>query len=282
MFREVNQYRERLERWPVQARDALQEVLERRTWMGLPHPSTEPVLYAAWTILLLSPLLGLVGVHNPFLLGPGRESIGDVTFFSACGSIGTEAHITGAKMTRTHGAEPIEDRARDIEVATRIAAGDYVALAELYERHKDAIFTVAYRLLDREAAADVVQDVFLLVSERAGSFRGDAPLGAWIRRIAVNLALRQLRRERWLLRFRIRWIPPKPVGPALTEAIDLDRAIAQLPESLRAPFVLHVIEGYSHAETSELLGTSEAACRQRVHRARARLASVLADQADPR
>ncbi len=42
LFREVNQY---LERWPVQAGDALQEVLERRMWMGLPHPSTEPVVY---------------------------------------------------------------------------------------------------------------------------------------------------------------------------------------------------------------------------------------------
>jgi RNA polymerase sigma-70 factor (ECF subfamily) len=155
---------------------------------------------------------------------------------------------------------------------------DRAALAEVYDEHKDMIFTAVYRLVGDVAAADVTHDAFLLAFERAASFRGDALLGAWIRRIAVNLALRSLRQERWLDRFRGRWISAPLTGPSPTEAIDLDRAIARLPESLRAPFVLHAIEGYSHAEISSLLSVSEAACRQRLHRARARLASVLSDE----
>lgn len=179
-------------------------------------------------------------------------------------------------MTLTSEAGPIEHRGSDVELARRMAAGERTALAEAYDAHRDQVFTAAHRLVDRSAAADVVQDAFLLAFERAASYRGDAPLGAWIRRIAINVALGELRRARWLDRFRSRPAePPQPARPVSAEAIDLDRAIAALPETLRTVFVLHAVEGYSHEEIAGMLGIGEAACRQRLHRARTRLAARL-------
>lgn len=168
-------------------------------------------------------------------------------------------------------------RPPDLALAERMAAGDRAAFAEVYTAHRDAVFTAAYRLVGH-AAADVTHDAFVQAFERAATYRGEAPLGGWIRRIAINLALKRLRRDRWLSRWTDRWAAPRLARPTTADAIDLDRAIMALPATLRTPFVLHVVEGYPHAEIAERLGIGEAACRQRVHRARARLARALSEE----
>lgn len=165
----------------------------------------------------------------------------------------------------------------DAGVALRLAAGDRSALDETYRRHRDRVFTCVYRLVaDAGTAADLTHDAFLRAFERSSQYRGEAGLGTWICRIATNLALRHLRRERWMLRFgadRVwRAVPAEPTPAA---AIDLDRALLRLPSSLRAALVLVALEGYSHADAAAALGISEAACRQRVHRARGALAAEL-------
>lgn len=167
--------------------------------------------------------------------------------------------------------------ADDAGVALRLAAGDRAALDETYRRHRDRVFTTVYRLVaDAGTAADLTHDAFLRAFERSAQYRGEAQLGTWICRIAANLALKHLRRERWMLRFGAerlwRAVPAEPT-PAV--AIDLDRALLRLPASLRAALVLVALEGYSHADAAAALGISEAACRQRVHRARGVLAAEL-------
>ncbi|HEX2079944.1 MAG TPA: RNA polymerase sigma factor [Longimicrobium sp.] len=165
----------------------------------------------------------------------------------------------------------------DAEIARRMAAGDRAALEEAYRRHRDRVFSTAYRLMaDAGSAADLTHDAFVRAFERAAQYRGEAALGTWISRIALNLGLRQLRRERWLLRFAAeRAWRAVPAEPAPAAAIDLDRALLRLPAALRTALVLVTLEGYPHAEAAAALGISEAACRQRVHRARAALAAEL-------
>lgn len=165
----------------------------------------------------------------------------------------------------------------DAEMARRLVAGDRAALDEVYRRHRDRVFTGVYRLVaDAGTAADLTHDAFLRAFERSAQYRGEAGLGTWISRIATNLALRHLRRDRWLLRFAAERVwRAQPAEPTPAAAIDLDRALLRLSASLRAPLVLVALQGYSHAEAAAALGISEAACRQRVHRARGALAADL-------
>ena len=163
------------------------------------------------------------------------------------------------------------------ELVARLRRGQREAQGEAYLRYRDRVFSVVYRIVGRRAvAAELTHDAFLRAFERAAEFRGDCAFGTWVTRIATNLALGHLRRERWL-RFALPEDVPEPVRPVSSAALDLDRAILALPDALRTVFVLHAVEGHSYAEVAVLLDISEAACRQRLHRARARLAAALTE-----
>jgi RNA polymerase sigma-70 factor, ECF subfamily len=165
-------------------------------------------------------------------------------------------------------------RERDVGLARRMAAGDRSALGEAYAAWSHRVHTVVSRIAGCDAP-DVTHDAFMQAFERAADFRGDGPLRAWIERIGVRLALRSLRRQHLLDRFTARFHVPVPAEPAPAEAAELDRAIRALPETLRAVFVLHAVEGYPHDEVALLVGISEAASRQRLRRARSLLAARL-------
>ena len=79
----------------------------------------------------------------------------------------------------------------------RARAGERAALEQLCRRFERPVFTLALRLTgNRDEAEDVLQDTMLKALGKLGEFRGDAPFWGWIRRIAVNEALMQLRRRR--------------------------------------------------------------------------------------
>jgi RNA polymerase sigma-70 factor (ECF subfamily) len=59
--------------------------------------------------------------------------------------------------------------------------------------------------------------------------------------------------------------------------MDLERALAKLPEGCRAAFVLHDIEGLEHREVGEILGVAEGTSKSQVHKARLRLRALLAE-----
>src|SRR5579863_7828688 len=85
-------------------------------------------------------------------------------------------------------ADQVLDRARE---------GDRVSQAELFAAYGRAVFGLARRMLGRpEAAEDVLQDTFVEVLKGLKDFRGEAPVGMWIRRIAVNKCL-MLMRSHW-------------------------------------------------------------------------------------
>lgn len=78
----------------------------------------------------------------------------------------------------------------DIELAGRVLAGDELAFAELFHAHRNEVFRVARAVTgSREAALDVVQDVFLKVHQRLGSWRRHASLRTWLVRITISCAV---------------------------------------------------------------------------------------------
>jgi len=104
---------------------------------------------------------------------------------------------------------------QDHELIERIKAGDSQAFKNLYERHKDLVVNLCYRLVfNKEVAEDITQDVFLKIYKSAKSFRHRSKLSTWIYRITVNLCLNHFRKEKQFNWF----LPDNPVKQANMEA----------------------------------------------------------------
>ena len=118
------------------------------------------------------------------------------------------------------------------------------------------IFTLARRMLVSSALAeDVLQETFVEVLCNIGRFRGEAEIGTWIKRIAINKCLMHVRSS-WVSRR----APAceEPVGEergALDDQMALERALDRVPDMARAVVWLHDVEGYTHAEIGEIDGS---------------------------
>lgn len=162
----------------------------------------------------------------------------------------------------------------------RAQAGDHEAYRALYEAYLPRIHGLAYRMCgDADLADDLVQAAFVRVYGSLTSYRGDAPLGAWLHRVAVSVILNGLRAER---RRRTRELPleharaSEPAAAARPElALALERAMDTLSEEARMVVILHDVEGYSHDEIAGMMGIRAGASRVRLVRARARLKDAL-------
>ena len=168
------------------------------------------------------------------------------------------------------------------DVIRRAQAGDMDAFELLYREHSPRVFALCLRLCGgmRAEASDLMQDVFIRAWRGLGSFRGDSAFSSWLHRLTVNAMLEAARSEK---RRTARVLPmedPGTVGAlALSESpdlqMDLERAIARLPEGARAAFVLHEIEGYKHEEIAAQLGIATGTVKAQLHRARRLLIQAL-------
>lgn len=156
------------------------------------------------------------------------------------------------------------------ELVDRVRAGEPAALAELYSSYATPMLAVAYRLLGAIAdAEDVLHDVFLGLPEAMRHYDERGALGAWLSRITTRVALSRLRRDRDKREISLADVPEpaRSDAGAIDDLSAVQRAIDQLPDTLRTVFVLREIEGYSHAEIAALLEISTAASEVRLHRA---------------
>ena len=165
----------------------------------------------------------------------------------------------------------------DPVVLARARRGDGAAMAAIYAQYQRACFNLALRVLGEVAAAeDVVQDVFVRLFDNVRSFRGDAPFGAWLRRLVANATVDELRRRQWLL-LDPEALPEPVASPALTglaeEQIEAWQMLMRLSPRARAVLVLHEVEGYTHRELAELFGQSESYSKSILARAIRRLQS---------
>ena len=159
------------------------------------------------------------------------------------------------------------------EDVRRASAGDVEAFERLYRRHVPRIHGLTRRMLGEDLADEVTQDVFVRAWKKLDTFRGDAAFGTWLHRVAVNLVLA---RRKELGRRRDRFVADGEAAlqrearavPRPTTRIELDAALARLPEGARQVFVLHDVEGYRHREIAELLGVTTGTTKAQLHRAR--------------
>ncbi|GAA0712337.1 RNA polymerase sigma factor [Dokdonella soli] len=156
----------------------------------------------------------------------------------------------------------------------RARRGEMAAYAAIYERFGGACYNLALRVLGEPAAAeDIVQEVFLKMFGSLRGFRGDAPFGAWLKRMTANATIDAVRAGQ-----RFREDDPDALFesmPALAADAE-DRADAwsllmRLPQRARAVVILHEVEGYTHKELAELFGQTESYSKSILARALKRL-----------
>ncbi|MCX6361092.1 MAG: sigma-70 family RNA polymerase sigma factor [Armatimonadetes bacterium] len=179
-------------------------------------------------------------------------------------------------MTRTDSAD-IDPDQRLVELVLR---GDMDAFDRLVERHHVFVYNIVHGVVgNADDAADVAQEVFLLVLRKLSSFRRGSRFATWLYRVAVNRALdraRTLSRRRWVpFAAETLNIVDPAMGPeaAATQQSDADRvqaAMAEIAPNHRDVLVLKYFQDMSIEEISEVLGCSHDAAKVRLHRARLR------------
>ena len=173
----------------------------------------------------------------------------------------------------------------DPAIVRRASRGDAKAHEILYRAFSAPVYSVCLRFTRVPAQAeDLTQETFMEVIRSITQFRGDAPVGIWIRRIAVSKALMFLR-SAWHKRgqsldddweemtFETR---PAAVGShQQDQAMDLDAALGNLPPVSRAVVWLHDVEGFTHKEIAGLMGKTESFSKSQLSRAYQRLRPML-------
>lgn len=154
--------------------------------------------------------------------------------------------------------------------------GDSSARKQLYELYAPAMLSVCIRYVnDRETARDLLQDGFIKIFTKIGTYSGSGSLGGWVRRIFVTTALEYLRHKDALkMSINIDEYDNNYTGnfdvPILDQlsADELMGCITQLPDGFRTVFNLFAIEGYTHSEIAEMLNIKESTSRSQFVRAK--------------
>jgi len=173
------------------------------------------------------------------------------------------------------------DERPTVEQARR---GDERAWRELYERHVELVFRLAYRVVgDRDAALDVVQETYVKASVAIARFRGDSSFRGWIASIALNEARSWLRKRGRERQIALDAIPEPEARERGAEDVvaDADMAaralefIATLPDQQRDAVLLRTTEGLSYREIAAAVGSSEGSVRVSYHHGMTKLREYM-------
>jgi RNA polymerase sigma-70 factor (ECF subfamily) len=176
----------------------------------------------------------------------------------------------------------VHAEATDADFVARSQAGDADAFEALYRRHAPRIYTLACRMAgSAEDGEDLLQEIFLQAYRKLESFKGEAALGTWLYRLALNHCLDYVRSRRAKMNKLTETLDAdatyEPRAPRETPIarLDLERAIERLPDGCREAFVLHDVEGFGHKEIADLLEIAEGTSKSQVFKARAKLRAWL-------
>ena len=178
----------------------------------------------------------------------------------------------------------------DPGIIKRAARGDIRAHEIIYRSFSAPVYSICLRFTKAPAnAEDLVQETFIEIMRSIARFRGEAALGSWIRRIAVTKSLMFLR-SAWTKRGQSLadgWddtTAGEPVSHGISshpdDAMDLDAALANLPDVSRTIVWLHDVEGYTHKEIAGLMGKTESFSKSQLSRAYQRLRPMLGVETD--
>ncbi|HWY42528.1 MAG TPA: RNA polymerase sigma factor [Candidatus Sulfotelmatobacter sp.] len=175
------------------------------------------------------------------------------------------------------------------EAIEKAKNGDHAAFEYLYKLHSKRVYGLCLRMSKHPAEAEeLMQQAFLQLFRKIGTFRGESGLSTWLHRVTVNIVLMHLRRKKPIE------IPAEDLerqdtegdstreygsnDPSMVGALDrvnLKRSIDKLPRGYRQYFLLYDALGYKHREIAGLLGCSTGCSKSQLHKARKRLRLLL-------
>ena len=195
------------------------------------------------------------------------------------------------QLARQRPAEPVAWT--EAEAIRRAQAGDSTAFEFLYQLHSRRVYALCLRMVGNPAdAEDLMQEAFLQLFRKIGTFRGESAFSTWLHRMTVNVVLMRLRKkslptdslEETLEPDAENTGPKRDVGAPdlrLSGAVDrvnLERSIEKLPPGYRTVFVLHDVQGYEHNEIAGIMGCSVGNSKSQLHKARTRLRELLQEE----
>jgi RNA polymerase sigma factor (sigma-70 family) len=159
--------------------------------------------------------------------------------------------------------------------------GEKTAQIELYQTYAPTMFGICLRYSsDYHSAEDLLQDGFIKAFRNIDRFNGDGSFEGWLKRIFINTAIEQYRKNK-----RLSFLPLDQEQQHLSDqqvnindqlaAQDLLALLQKTPYGYRTVFNLYVIEGYNHKEIGALLGISEGTSKSQLARARAYLKELI-------
>lgn len=178
------------------------------------------------------------------------------------------------------------------DLLAQACRGDEHAESELYAAVAPATFALIRRLVGSCAQAeDLFQDTMMIFYERLPTFRAEAPIGAWLRQIAISKCLMYLRSPWHRARLQlddkaedgsdnVDVHRPWQAAPA-PESLDVERALASLSPTARAVVWLFEVEGYSHNEIGRAFGRTASFSKSQLARAHCRLRAWFEPAVEP-
>jgi RNA polymerase sigma-70 factor (ECF subfamily) len=202
--------------------------------------------------------------------------------------------ISGAATGQLARQRPAQPVAWTEAEAIRLAqTGNAAAFEFLYGLHGRRVYALCLRMVGNPAdAEDLMQEAFLQLFRKIGTFRGESAFSTWLHRMTVNVVLMRLRKkslptdslEETLEPDAENSGPKRDVGAPdlrLSGAVDrvnLERSIEKLPPGYRTVFVLHDVQGYEHNEIAGIMGCSVGNSKSQLHKARTRLRELLQEE----
>ena len=144
---------------------------------------------------------------------------------------------------------------------------------QLFERYSSKMLGVLRRYARHEMEAeDMMQDGFLKVYKYINTFKGSGSFEGWIRRIMINIALKNCNKSSYKKEhFGIENYPEESYNPSIFSKLGVDelmKLVSELPDGYRTVFNLYVVDGYSHSEIADMLEIGESTSRSQLVKAR--------------
>jgi len=148
----------------------------------------------------------------------------------------------------------------------------------LYDLYSKAMYNLAYRILNnREDAEDILQESFVECFRSLDSFRFESTFGAWLKKITLNKCINQIKKKK--IDLTLYETLPAIIDEEEEEVIydtgKVFKSIEKLPDGYRIILTLYLLEGYDHAEISQILGITESTSKSQYSRAKDKLRNIL-------
>jgi RNA polymerase sigma factor (sigma-70 family) len=176
------------------------------------------------------------------------------------------------------------------DILEKCLRNDRKAQIELYRLYSGSIYNTCLRILKNTAKAeDAMQESFITAFQKLGSFKGESSFGAWLKRIAINKSVDEIRKNK--IQFELvdesagaliaedQVYSDNASDDELTKQVNMvKQAMLLLPDGYRIVLSLYLFEGYDHEEVGQILHITESTSRSQYTRAKQKLVELLNDK----